>query len=72
MPKGKGQNPKVVAANEKKAQNQALKDAQKQAQKEAEEQKEWGKGAKDDSKRRLEEEKRVNGTFIDSMQCHLD
>jgi phage protein D len=44
MPGG-GPNSKVVAANEKKAANQAIKDAEKQRQAEAAAAKSWAEGA---------------------------
>jgi len=50
-PKTKGENTKKAAGNAKKAEAAAGKAAVKDAQKAREEDKEWSKGAKDDSKK---------------------
>ena len=67
----KGINPKVAAALEKKAAVQAMKDAAKQAVKDSEVDREWvffklkfkKKGAKDDSKKQKEDDKKVEFKF---------
>jgi len=53
-PKNKGENSKKAAGNAKKAEAAAQKDAVANAKKSKEEEQEWSKGAKDDSKKYIQ------------------